>query len=151
MDHSRALFRCNLPEIDTTITKAGDIPVLGHQFIGRRKVIRELYRDFEKKKTPHLFFTGTGGVGKTALAGYFTFYLATEHPGLHTCGYKAPFSFQTIFDDLLKILENMDDFAFLDYISKEPAIEKRVSSMLHRITTKEPLIIILDNIFIATY
>ncbi len=69
----------------------GDVSFQQEGFIGRRATIRRHYRKWADGQTPYLLFHGTGGVGKTTIAGHFAFRYLREHKNARIFALAPPF------------------------------------------------------------
>ena len=117
-------------------------------FIGRRMFIREHLRGFVEGRAPRLLFSGPGGVGKTALAGYFGRSLLEREPRTRLLGFRAPFDLGMLYELLRQeAFDGHEDAALLPDIQAEPDPRKRIARLLTSLAQREhPCAFVLDNL-----
>ena len=117
-------------------------------FIGRRMFIREHLRGFLEGRVPRLLFSGPGGVGKTALAGYFGRSLLEREPRTRLLGFRAPFDLGMLYELLRQeAFDGHEDAALLPDIQAEPDPRKRIARLLNSLARRErPCAFVLDNL-----
>ncbi|MGH7490975.1 MAG: CHAT domain-containing protein [bacterium] len=120
------------------VTRAG--------FVGRRAAMRRYFRDWATGKTRHLWFSGLGGVGKTALVGHFALRLRHQMPDLQLFAFVAPFRPEIVEEQLWPAF---DQAAKRKDLAKHQALvepHRRLPFMLNIIAHHQPCLLIFDNL-----
>ncbi|RMH75366.1 MAG: CHAT domain-containing protein, partial [Calditrichaeota bacterium] len=134
-----------LPRPQIREVQIGELLIRREGFIGRRAAIRKFYRNWKKGNTPHLLLYGIGGVGKTALAGYFALRWQRERPDLHIFAFTPPFEALSIEEQLRRVFGQYADPQTVETLQRLESAEDRLQQML-TVLKNASCVFIFDNL-----
>ena len=118
------------------------------QFIGRRRELRKLHREFREGKTSVLLLTGAGGMGKTALAGKLVNTLKSDEFEIFGFSAKAEHDWRdTLFQMKLALdKEHIEKYTLIEKQYTDPA--KQASWLLKLLLEQfdRKVALIFDNL-----